>query len=73
MDDSIRSSQTISSCQLCEIRNDRRGFPGGSVVKNLPTHAGNMGLIPNPAYYGTTKSLSLNDGGNAMEPGSCNY
>ena len=22
------------------------GFPGGSVVKNLPDKAGNMGLIP---------------------------
>ena len=22
------------------------GFPGGSVVKNLPSNAGNMGLIP---------------------------
>ena len=22
------------------------GFPGGSVVKNLPAHAGDMGLIP---------------------------
>lgn len=60
MDDSICSSQTIYSCQLCKIRNYRRGFPGGSVVKNLPTQAGNMGLIPNPAYYGTTKRLSQN-------------
>ena len=24
------------------------GFPGGSVVKNLPAHAGDMGLIPGP-------------------------
>ena len=24
------------------------GFPGGSVVKNSPTNAGNMGLIPGP-------------------------
>ena len=23
-------------------------FPDGSVVKNLPTHAGDMGLIPGP-------------------------
>ena len=22
------------------------GFPGGSVVKNLPAHAGDVGLIP---------------------------
>ena len=26
--------------------NKRSGFPGGSVVKNPPANAGNMGLIP---------------------------
>ena len=25
------------------------GFPGGSVVKNLPANAGDMALIPGPA------------------------
>ena len=29
----------------CTISNDGRGFPGGSVVKNPPANAGNMGLI----------------------------
>ena len=24
------------------------GFPGGAVIKNLPAHAGDMGLIPDP-------------------------
>ena len=24
----------------------RRGFPGGSVVQNLPANAGDLGLIP---------------------------
>ena len=24
------------------------GFPGGSVVKNLPAHTGDAGLIPGP-------------------------
>ena len=24
----------------------KKGFPGGSVVKNLPANAGDMGLIP---------------------------
>ena len=27
------------------------GFPGGSVVKNLPTNAGDMGLIPGSGRY----------------------
>ena len=42
--------------------NSWEGFPGGSVVKNLPDNAGDMGLIPgsgrtprkgngNPLYY----------------------
>ena len=26
--------------------NTSRGFPGGSVVKNLPANAGDVGLIP---------------------------
>ena len=28
--------------------NTLRGFPGGSVVKNLPFNAGDMGSIPGP-------------------------
>ena len=27
---------------------EKKGFPGGSVVKNLPANAGDMGLIPDP-------------------------
>ena len=29
-----------------QIRNPQGGFPGGSVVKNPPANAGNMGSIP---------------------------
>ena len=32
------------------------GFPGGSVVKNLPANAGDMGLIPG---YGTNTEIRL--------------
>ena len=28
---------------------ERGGFPGGSVVKNSPANAGDVGLIPGPA------------------------
>ena len=28
------------------MRNEEVGFPGGSVVKNPPTYAGDMDLIP---------------------------
>ena len=29
-----------------EILHNLRGFPGGSVVKNLPANTGDVGLIP---------------------------
>ena len=32
------------------------GFPGGSVVKNSPDNAGNMGLIPDPGRSHMLKS-----------------
>ena len=31
--------------------NDELDFPGGSVVKNLPSNAGDMGLIPELERY----------------------
>ena len=30
------------------FKNERMGFPGGSVIKNLPVNAGDTGLIPDP-------------------------
>ena len=44
------------SVEMAEARNlfivslkvKEKGFPGGSVVKNLPTTAGNTGSIPDP-------------------------
>ena len=32
--------------------NTQLGFPGGSVVKNLPANAGDMRLIPGPGTFG---------------------
>ena len=32
----------------CVFKNARMGFPGGSVIKNLPVNAGDTGLIPDP-------------------------
>ena len=31
---------------FASVSNERLGFPGGSVVKNLPANAGDTGLIP---------------------------
>ena len=33
---------------LKHFLNDIRGSPGGSVVKSLPSNAGDMGLTPDP-------------------------
>ena len=30
------------------LKNDKKGFPGGPVVKNLPVNAGDTGSIPAP-------------------------
>ena len=41
----------------------KRGFPGGSVVKNPPAIAGDVGLIPgreDPTWCGTTKPAHHN-------------
>ena len=40
-----------------------QGFPGGSLAKNLPANAGDMGLIPDPEdpkFCGTTKPMYHN-------------
>ena len=33
-------------CELYLNKIIRKGFPGGSVVKNLPANAGDMGSVP---------------------------
>ena len=61
---------------LTDTNNQKKlGFPGGSVVKNLPTSAGDMGSIPDPGRsptcLGATKPLYYNYC--ALQPGRCNY
>ena len=34
------------SVDLCALRNEILGFPGGAVVENLPANAGDMGSSP---------------------------
>ena len=58
-------------------------FPGGSVVKNQPVNAGDMGSIPSPKYpawcratkpcAATTEPMLWSLGAATTEPGSCNY
>ena len=48
------------------------GFPGGSVVKNLPANAGDAGLIPGSGRFpgeGNGYPLQYFCLGNSMEPG----
>ena len=45
------ADQSFISCPMSvlrEILRVFRGFPGGSVVKNLPDNAGDSGSIPDP-------------------------
>ena len=37
------------------LKHNSRGFPDGSVAKNLPANAGDLGLIPGPKCHGATK------------------
>ena len=49
------------------------GFPGASVVKNLPANAGDMDLIPRPGRFpgeGNGNSLQNSCLGNAMDRGA---
>ena len=57
---------------VCHGVSRLEGFPGGSVVKNLPANAGDVGLIP-----GLGRSLGGNDNplqdsclGNPMDRGA---
>ena len=37
-----------TSSEIIKVKYQGEGFPGGSVVKNPPANAGDMGLIPGP-------------------------
>ena len=50
------------------------GFPGGSVVKNPPANAGDMGLIPGLRRYpgeGNGNLFQYSFLGNPMDKGAC--
>ena len=38
--------ELFTRLQIIELPNNIMGFPGGSVVKNLPANAGDVGLFP---------------------------
>ena len=39
---------THTHTKITQSKNGQKGFPGGSVVKNPPANAGDMGSIPGP-------------------------
>ena len=41
-----RNRMVCIVCCHSNLKKKRRGFPGGSVVQNLPANAGDMSLIP---------------------------
>ena len=50
-------------CVLWCVRRRKEGFPGGSVVKNLPANAGDMGSFP-----GLGRSLGVENGMELLLP-----
>ena len=44
----FRGDRAVSTKQYIFIKCDGRDLPGGSVVKNPPSNAGDSGLIPGP-------------------------
>ena len=44
--DVYNPSGTQGLCQIVGFSRKAKGVPGGSMVKNLPANAGDMGLIP---------------------------
>ena len=46
-----------SGLRLIAVHRNNRGFPGGSVVKNLSANVGDMGFIP-----GSGRSLGVGNG-----------
>ena len=58
---------------LTEIYSGYRGFLGGSVVKNPPTNAGDMGLIPESGRFpgeGNGNPFEYSCLGNSMDGGA---
>ena len=57
--------------KILKNRNVFRGFPGGSVVKNLPAGSEDAGLIPGPGrshmLCGATKPMCHNYGTHALQ------
>ena len=44
----LQKGATFISASWDNLKISLKGFPGGSVVKNLPVNAGDMSLIPEP-------------------------
>ena len=44
----LQKGATFISASWDNLKISLKGFPGGSVVKNLPVNAGDMSLIPDP-------------------------
>ena len=58
----------------CLLKLRQRDLPGGTVDKNLPANAGDMGSIPGPGRFHmprATKLMHHNYWACALEPGSC--
>ena len=69
-------TDTMGPCEIESrgLLDHRKGFPGGSVVKNLPADAGDSGSIPGSGRYpgeGNGNPLQHSCLGNPMDRGAC--
>ena len=51
MGGSRRQRRELEDARGLGHENHQQGFPGSSVVKNLPANAGDTGSIPGPGRY----------------------
>ena len=56
-----------------QFKRTQLGFPGGSVVKNLPTNAGTGSSIIDLGRCTATKLMCYNNWACTLVPGSCSY
>ena len=57
------------------LKNKSRDFPNDPVIKNLPSNAGDTGLIPGPRVKSphTSRQLSLTAGNRSLHPRERSY
>ena len=67
-------NETVHMKKACKALSKCEGFPGGSVVKNLPDNAGDADSVPESGRSpgeGNDNPLQYSSTGNPMDRGAC--